>query len=358
MKILFVITGLGMGGAERVVCDLADKMYEKGHDVKIAYLTGEILTLPSNPRIEVIKVGLTNVFSLPKCYLNLSKIIRSYKPDVIHTHMVHANLLTRLVRLTVPINKLISTAHSSNEGGSLRMMAYRATNRLVDVNTNISKTAVTAFEKKKAVPKNSMQVVYNGVDFKKFSHNPKAGNELIDELGLDPKTRIILAVGRFNEAKNYPNLLTAIKLLKQRLTQPFVLIIAGDGELRKAVEHTIEKLGIADNVVLLGRRNDIPMLMNSCDVFVLSSDYEGLPTVLIEALACKAQVVATDVSGVREIVDKHGTIVPIKQPKALCKAIESELKHYNKNESGFAHVKKTFDLDIITNEWLKIYSSG
>lgn len=356
MKILYVITGLSQGGAERVVCDLADAMCKKGNEVQIVYLTGEILTLPISKKIKIIKIGLNSIASLPKSYLKLRRVIRNFRPDVVHAHMVHANILTRLVRTTTSMNKLICTAHSSNEGGVIRMLSYRVTDRLANLTTNVSNTAVAAFEAKHAVPKNSMLTVYNGVDFTNFTYSPDAKDIIVKELSLDSNTKIILAVGRFNASKNYFNLLSAINLIKDQLNISFVLLIAGDGELRFEIEKEITNLGISNNVLLLGRRDDIPLLMSACDVFVLSSDYEGLPTVLIEALACQAQVVSTDVSGVREIVGTCGKIVPTKNPISLAEAIKDRLQNSNKNVSGQQHVKNKFDLDLISDKWLKIYN--
>lgn len=356
MKILYVITGLSQGGAERVVCDLADAMCKKGNEVQIVYLTGEILTLPISKKIKIIKIGLNSIASLPKSYLKLRRVIRNFRPDVVHAHMVHANILTRLVRTTTSMNKLICTAHSSNEGGVIRMLSYRVTDRLANLTTNVSNTAVAAFEAKHAVPKNSMLTVYNGVDFTNFTYSPDAKDIIVKELSLDSNTKIILAVGRFNASKNYFNLLSAINLIKDQLNISFVLLIAGDGELRFEIEKEITNLGISNNVLLLGRRDDIPLLMSACDVFVLSSDYEGLPTVLIEALACQSQVVSTNVSGAHEIIGKHGKIVPTKNPISLAEAIKDRLQNSNKNVSGQQYVKNKFDLDLISDKWLKIYN--
>lgn len=356
MKILFVITGLTQGGAERVVCDLADNMYEKGNIVKIAYLTGDILTQPVHREIELIKLGLNGLGSFLPGYITLSKLIRSYCPNVVHAHMVHANILTRLIRLTTTIDKLICTAHSSNEGGKLRMCLYRVTHNLADLTTNVSDTAVASFEEKRAVPKKSMRTTYNGIDFERFSYNPEAKKELTEELNLYPKCRIILSVGRFNIQKNYPNLLKATDILKRKYFIDFRLLIAGDGELRSELEQLIIDLDLEHEVTLLGRRRDIPRLMSACDVFVLSSNNEGLPTVLIEALACQAHIVSTDVSGVREIVGDYGKIVSINNPEHLAECIFNSLNHKNKNELGCEYVKNKFELNTITNEWLKIYN--
>lgn len=355
MKILYVITGLSQGGAERVVCDLADAMCKKGNEVQIVYLTGEILTLPISKKIKIIKIGLNSIASLPKSYLKLRRVIRNFRPDVVHAHMVHANILTRLVRTTTSMNKLICTAHNSNEGSFLRMLSYRITDSFADLTTNVSNTAVASFEAKKAVPKNSMMTVYNGVNFTNFTYQPDAEKTIKEELDLPFDTKIILAVGRFNIQKNYPNLLMAIKNLKDQSAIPFILLIAGDGELRSEIETLILKLNIIDNVILLGRRKDIPKLMSACDVFVLSSDYEGLPTVLIEALACEAQVVSTDVSGVHEIIGSHGKVVSVKDSDALAIAIEETLLIEKKNVLGRQYVKNKFDINIVSDEWLDIY---
>lgn len=355
MKILYVITGLGQGGAERVVCDLADKMYEKGNEVKIAYLTGEILTQPVYSEIELINLYLDKVSFLPKAYFNLKNIIKKFQPDVVHAHMVHANIFTRLVRLSIPMKKLICTAHNSNEGSFLRMISYRLTNNLADLTTNVSHTAVVSFEEKKAVPKNTMETIYNGVNFKKFNYYDNAKQELMCELNINPRNKIILAVGRFNQQKNYPNLLKAITIIKEKYTLPFKVLIAGDGELRLDIEELIHRLNLSNDVILLGRRNDIPKLMSAADVFVLSSDYEGLPTVLIEAMACEAHVVSTDVSGAREIIHKYGNIVPTNNPIALSESIFDALKLSNKNKDGAEYIRAKFDLDIISKQWLEIY---
>jgi len=355
MKILYVITGLGQGGAERVVCDLADAMVQKGHQVRIVYFVGEVLTRPTCEGIELMKVSLTNIISLPAAYILLSKTIKSYQPDVVHSHMVHANILTRLVKIVTPINRLISTAHSSNEGGALRMLAYRLTNRLADVSTNVSNTAVASFESRYAVPKKGMKAIYNGVNFDDFSYSTQAKIAIKNELGLDQNCKVILAVGRFNKAKNYLNLLKSIRFLKNANSIAFVLIIAGDGELRSEIERHIIELELDKEVILLGRRSDISTLMSACDTFVLSSDYEGLPTVLIEALACQANVVSTDVSGAREILDGYGSIVPIRKPEALAKAIEANLLIEQKNILGRQYAKDKFDIKIISDEWVEIY---
>ena len=160
MKILYLVTGLGLGGAEKVVCDLADQMILKGHDVKIVYLTGSVLVKPVSSRVELLPLHLnsaSNIFSASRKY---KKIIRDFSPDVVHSHMIHANIFARLNHLSFKYVRLICTAHNSNEGGKLRMMAYRLTNFLSDFNSNVSQEATESLISKGAFNKNNLMSHY------------------------------------------------------------------------------------------------------------------------------------------------------------------------------------------------------
>lgn len=361
MKILYVITGLGQGGAERVVCDLADSMAILGHEVKIAYLTGEVLTHPVNKNIELIAIKLDKALSLPKAYFKLSKLIRHYNPDVVHSHMVHANIIMRIVKVMNPMTKLISTAHNSNEGGKLRMLAYRLTHHLSDTSTNVSQEATAAFEAMRAVPVNGMKTVYNGIDLNRFTYDVNAKLELAEELNITDDYKIILAIGRFSEQKDYPNLLNAIQLFKAENETPFKLLVAGDGDLRPSIEQLIIELGIEDDVILLGRRSDIPKLMSAADLFVLSSRYEGFGLVVAEAMACECLVVATDCGGVAEVLNNSEFLVSPNNPESLKEKIlySFNLKDDERDSiiyKNLRRVQNKFCLRNIIEKWVFIYN--
>lgn len=360
MRILYVVTGLGNGGAERVVCDLANGMFKKGHDIKIVYLTGDALTKPDHEEIELIKVNLNDFRSLLPTYIRLTKIIRNFRPDVVHSHMVHANIIMRLVRISAPMKKLICTAHSNNEGGTLRMLAYRVTHRLANVTTNVSNMASQTFEGLRAVPSKGMLTVYNGIDLNKFKYESNARSNINLELNIDESHKLVLAVGRFNEAKDYPNLLKAVSLLKQEIVYPFKVVVAGDGELRVVIEDMINSLGLREEVILLGRRNDIPELMSATDLFVLPSKYEGFGLVVAEAMACECLVVATDCGGVAEVLNNSDFLVPPSDPVALKNKMKSALELQGKNKSmvinkNLKHVRENFSLENIIKKWAILY---
>lgn len=362
MNILYLITGLGGGGAEKIVADLADEMSLDGHQVKIAYLKGNMLVRPKNEKIEIIYLGLENLFSIFYAFLKFRRLIFDFRPDVVHAHMVHANIFARISRIFFTFPRLICSAHSNNEGGHLRMLAYKYTHHLADLTTNVSFNASNNFEKKKAVPKGGINTVYNGIDLNKFKkkHNNVS---LKKELGIDQNIPVFLSVGRFNDVKDFPNLLTAFSILKNNPIfnekQP-ILLIAGDGELREKIESMIKSLNLNSDVKLLGRRNDIPDLLNISDFFVLSSKYEGLPTVIIEAMACEIYVIATDCGGSAEIMGGTGKLIPVQNSVALANAFDHVLKLdqsqiLNNNKMARIRVEEMFSLKKSVSEWLKLY---
>ena len=364
MKILYVITGLGGGGAEKVVANLADQMSEKGHKVKIAYLKDEVVVRPKSNEIELVYLGLESLKQSISAYKKYKNLLQTFKPHVVHAHMVHANIFARLSRIFFPIPKLICTAHSNNEGGKARMLAYRATHYLSDLTTNVSQSASESFESLGAVPKNGITTIYNGIDLERFQRNEQANLEVRLALGLSDNDLMLLAVGRLHEAKDYPNLFHAIEIsLKQYDGHKNIyLFVVGDGDLRSELEHLITEKKLSTQVHLLGRRSDIPQLMSAADLFILSSSFEGFGLVVAEAMACQTYVVATDCGGVKEVMGGTGILVPPKNSYKLADAILEAIEMDNKqildnNVTAYNHVKKNFDLKVIVEKWLDIYAS-
>ena len=365
MNILYVLTGLGMGGAERVVVDLANRMSNLGHKVKIAYLKNPVVVSPNNENIELVHIGLENIYCTLIAYKNYKKLIKEFQPDIVHAHMVHANIFARIARKFTPIPKLICTAHSNNEGGRLRMLAYKLTHRESELTTNVSKAACESFELLGAVPKGQIRTVYNGIDLDKFKFKPQAYEAIRLNLDISPDAKLFLAVGRFHKAKDYLNLIKAFYLLmgQQRTSSHCpILMIAGDGEERAEIEAAIADYSLSEFVKLLGRRDDIADLMSAADFFVLSSAYEGFGLVVAEAMACETFVVATDSGGVKEVMGGYGLLAPIQNSELLAEQLSNAISMDEKivkqnNLNALDHVKRNFDLDEITKQWLEIYAA-
>lgn len=364
MKILYLITGLGGGGAEKVVVDLAERMFQLGHSVKIGYLKGEVVVRPKSEHIELVYLGLESIKNAKHAYDNYKKLLNTFQPDVVHAHMVHANIFARISRKFTPVKKLICTAHSNNEGGKLRMLAYRYTHHLSEVMTNVSQSASLSFEAAGAVPAHSIRTIYNGIDLNKFKKINTARQSIGNALGIEKNQALFVAVGRLNAAKDYPNLISAFHLfLKQCDNSPKPkLLIVGEGEERSAIESQIQQLGLYEDVVLLGRRDDINVLMSAADFFVLSSLFEGFGLVVAEAMACETMVIATDCGGVKEVMGGNGLLVPVHDSQALAEQmnvaynmpVDARAVHTLK---ALEHIQGNFDLDQIIHQWLEIYES-
>lgn len=362
MNIALLITGLGMGGAERQVVNLADRFASLDHKILIIYLSGEATVLPSNPSIRVIGMGMTKTpWSFLNTYRRIRALIQSFKPDILHSHMVHANIMARLLRLFTTIPRLICTAHSTNEGEKLRMLAYRVTDSLCDLSTNVSQAAVDAFIAKKAVPPNRMIPMVNGIDTEKFVFDSLARKQLRSEENISDATHLLLCIGRLMKEKDYPTMLQAFQIIYQK-NNDACLWIVGIGELLPELLKLTEELGIQKKVKFLGLRHDIPELMSACDIFCLSSAYEGFGLVVAEAMACERLVVATDCGGVKEVIGNSGILVPPNFPEAFAQGIEQAMQlssdeKYTIGSSARQRIIENYSLDTISQRWLSLYSN-
>jgi len=359
LKIMYVITGLGVGGAEKVVTSLADKMADQGNEVLVVYMTGDALVRPSNPAVGLVKLKVNSIWDLPVFFIRFRQLHSCFEPDVVHTHMVHANLLVRLCRLITPMRRLVTTAHNRNEEGRFRMAGYRVTNWLADVSTNVSVEAVRAFEGQNAVPAGKMLAVHNGISLSQFRKSVSGVSRIRSELEVAEYKKLIVAVGRLSEPKDYPNLLSALARVGHE-NSDWHLAIAGDGPLRNELASLCQKLGLGDRVSFLGVRDDIPDLLSAADLFVLSSAWEGFPIVIGEAMACECVVVATDCGGVREFLGDSGFLVEPKNPEALAAAISHALKlspeqRVALGRSSRARIEELYSLEATVDKWLAIY---
>lgn len=360
MKILLVITSLGMGGAERQVCDLADQFTALGHHVVLISMTGETVNLPRSTMVKVVSLNMTKKpLGFVRAYWQARKLIDQFEPDVVHSHMVHANLFARLLRLSVHFSKLICTAHNTYEGSRIRMFAYRVTDRLCDLSTNVSQEAVDAFIQQGAVPVGRMLAMHNGIDTARFTFDEVTRVRLRTELGLNDDTQLLLAVGRLNVQKDYPNLLSAFSKLVENYKN-IQLAIIGVGEEENKLVSMVTKLELNERVIFLGLRRDVNDWMCAADLFVLSSAWEGFGLVVAEAMACERVVVATDCGGVKEVIGNFGILVPAKNSAALAIAINQALsmkpivaKRLGLQAREF--VIKNYSLDAVATKWIELY---
>jgi glycosyltransferase involved in cell wall biosynthesis len=356
MKIAYFITGLGVGGAEVVTLDLARRALAAGHRVMVVYLSdADTLAAGVPPGIGLFALRMRKTpAGMLAALAAARRIVRDFRPDIVHSNMFHSNIFTRLLRLIAPIPALICSEHTTRPGSVRRVWAYRLTSFLSNLDTNVSQAAVDEFVRLGAFRPGNAEVVYNGVDTVRFSPDRKAGARLRRRMGIADDEFVWLNVGRLTEAKDQAVLLKAFDLVGRGR-----LIIVGDGELRGVLEARIETSGLHGKAILAGAHSDTLDFYNAADCFVLSSAWEGFGIVLVEAMSCELPVIATDSGGCAEVVQNREFIVPPCNEVALAQKMlyvvelsgAQRLKLGRQNRALAAR----FDLDAIWRQWEQIY---
>jgi len=241
------------------------------------------------------------------------------------------------------------------------MAAYRVSNGLVDHMTIISEAAADRFVKEGIVPRELLTCVPNGVDTDRFRQvAPETRQALRSSIGVDDRF-VWLAVGRFEIAKDYPNMLHAFAQVCQRDSNA-VLLLVGHGSLQQETESLAQSLGLGDRIRFLGVRSDVPEVMAAADGYVMSSAWEGMPIALLEAGAAGLPIVATRVGGNHEVVrdGESGFLVPPRDAAALGQAMlrlmeQAPARRRDMGERGREHVRVHYGLGRVVERWQDLY---
>ena len=361
-SIAYVITSTGFGGAERQVFDLAATMRARGWQV------GVVSMLPMHEQFLALEPAGVRLASLdmsmgvadPRGLIRLVRILRAWRPEVVHGHMVHGLLITRLARLLAPVPRVISTMHSTEQGPQWRYHAFRLTDRLADVTTTVSPIALEETVRRRGVSRDRILIVPNGIRTRDYVDDPALRTTTRSSLGLGERFTW-LAVGRLTPVKRHTDLLAALALVVG--DAPDVqLLIAGKGLLDATLREQIERDGLGDHVSMLGLRRDVPALMQAADGFVMSSAWEGLPMVLLEASASSLPAVVTDVGGSRDVIveGETGLLAPPRAPAALASAMLVIMRTpvERRRQMGVLTRERTvaaFEMERVADRWEALY---
>lgn len=358
MKIMYVLTGLKVAGAECVTTQLATRMLERGHQVCMVSLTGEnMFVLPDGIELHNLFMSKTP-WGMAKALWQARKLVKQFCPDVVHANMVHAVLFSRLLRLLVKMPLLISSEHNKNIEGKLRMVGYKWTDCLSDINTNVSEEALNFFIHCGSFSAGKSLTMYNGIDYKRFSPSSDSRAALREEFGFAAEDFVFINVARLMPAKDHFNLLQAFAKVSADHPQARLLLV-GEGELRAEIEDEIVKLGLVGKVVLAGLRNDVERCYNAADCFVLSSAWEGFGLVIAEAMGCALPAVATDCGGTAEVLQQPQWLCAPKDSDALgglmnkLIGLSAEERHSLGENNRKLALK--FSMDDIVLKWEQLY---
>ncbi len=332
--IAIVVASMEGGGAERVALNLAEEFTEQGVEVDLVVIsaTGPLLAqVPHQVRIVPLGGGGRARNSVGK----LRHYLRRSNPSAVLSVAFHVNLLTALATLGLRHRpRLVLSVHGTFSR-ALRthpfvkrlwltvatMLLYRLADSVVAVSTG----AARDLGRQARLDPDKIVTIYNPVIRKDFDElvAQQPDHPWVNADGLP----LVVAAGRLNRAKDYPTLIRAFGRVAKKSGAR--LLILGEGDLRVELEEMVAQLGLGASVALVGFVSNPLSYMRAADVFVLSSRWEGLPTVLIEAMASGTPVVSTDCpNGPREILEngKWGALVPVADPEALAEQILSSLK--------------------------------
>lgn len=340
-KVLHFITCLGDGGAQSCLAALCVSESNCEHLVVSLSDHGKYGPLLEAKGVSVASVGMKRGrFSLSGLW-RMWRLVRRERPHAVQTWMYHADLLGGIVaRLSGLRNVVWGIRHTTLVPGESPRSTIVVAWLCARLSRLVPRRIVCCAEKAREVHAGigydpaRMVVIPNGYDLSVFSPDVQLGRRLRHELSLSPSEPVIGFVARFDPQKDHDNLLRALAVLHEKGDCPVCLLVGTGLEPgNAALKDRIATLGLSERVHLLGRRDDIPAVMNALDVHVMSSAFgEAFPNVLAEAMACGTPCVSTDVGDAAAIVGDTGRIVPPRDPHALAAAIAQMLLERDRPE--------------------------
>ncbi len=363
-RIAHLIYSQKVGGSEIVAANICSRLDRNIFDPMVLFFYKSQGSMPDILSLLGVPCRGFNICRwniLFKSFL-IASLLNRLKVDILHVH--HVPLFKGVangVRLS-RVKGVVVTEHAnfSISKNPKLQSACRKIAGSVDFFTVVSDNLKKYFVEELNIPEQYIRVIGNGIDTERFTLEKPKG-KLLEIQALYKKKKILLNVGRFAEAKDHITLLSAVKKVVQK-RDDLALVLVGDGELRPVIEQKIRELDLGNHVCLLGSRSDVDQLMADADIFVLSSKREGLPMVVMEAMASGLPVVATNVGGISEVVrdDINGTLVPPQNADLLAEAITNILEHPQKADDMGKSARKLivdhYSLDKITDSYAALYN--
>ena len=329
MKVIHVITGLQDGGAEAVLYRLC--IHEKNCEHVVISLMdqGRYGSLLGNFGIAVHCLNMSSGRVSISGLVTLFRLIKKLEPDVVQTWMYHADIIGGFIARLSGVKNIVWGVHHSTlsiADSKLSTVIIARINAFLShfIPNKIIYCADASREVQESIGFNRKKgyVINNGYNVDEFIPSYEMGGEFRAELGVDDNCFLLGHVGRYSPYKDYPNLLKSVSLLSgQNKNIKLVMVGSELDEGNDELVGMLNALQLSNKVFLLGRREDIPRIMNGVDLFLLSSITEAFPNVLNESMSCKTPCVTTDVGDAAFIVGSTGWVVPPGSPALMKEAI-------------------------------------
>jgi glycosyltransferase involved in cell wall biosynthesis len=372
LNVMQIITKLELGGAQKIAISTAEKLNREKYNV--FFVSGnEGILVEKIKEIPDIKVYLMkelkreiNPFYDILCLIKLVKIIKENKIDIVHTHSSKAGILGRIAAKFANTPIIVHTIHGfpfhnyqNLVINRLFTMLERIAGKFTDALIAVSNSDIKKGIEKKIGKKDKFFLVRPGINIQDFNKNVDIKRKKM-EIGVNLNSKIVGMIGCFKPQKSPLDFIKIAKIVSEKYKDvEFVLI--GDGKLRKKIEKMIYFLNLQDKIHLLGWRYDVNELIHTFDIFVLTSLWEGLPLVYLEAMAAGKPIVASNVDSAEEVINEgeNGYLFPVKDVEKAAEKILYLLNNpeicKNMGQTGKNKLTYEFDEDNMIKKLEEIY---
>lgn len=350
MRILHVITSLSTGGAEKLMVDLLPRLRDLGNNVEILLFDGSRTPFYDELEQNGIKIHYLTIGGNVYNPINIFRTRKYIKNnDIIHTHNTACQYFVPIAKILSRAKcKLVTTEHNTfNRRRKFLLFKiidkfiYRRYHGIISISKktteNLKQFIGNKFE---------IKTIENGIDISKYA--------IIKPVEFANAEKIITMVAGFRQQKDQDTLIRAMSLLPN----DYKLWLVGDGKRREILENLVVELKLSDRVKFRGIRSDIHQILEESHIVVLSSHWEGFGLAAVEAMASMRPVIASEVDGLREIVNGYGILFPHQDAKALA----NEIKILCENNDKYSQVAKKcqeqakqFDINIMTKKYNQVY---
>ena len=372
MKVLHIIIGLNIGGAEIMLKRLIESQTSKFkiHHIVVSLTDKGVLgDLLIEQGITVHKLGMSSIFKVPSVFLKLRRVLQMTQPDLVHTWMYHSDLMGGLACYSLGFRNLVWSIRSTDihKGGSkvtllIRKLCASLSRQLpsvivcaADVSRRVHETVGYVSDK--------MQVIPNGFELDKFFPTGLNRCGIRSELGVGSDCMLVISVGRYNPVKDHKTFIQAAGKVAALHDHVRFLLVGRDLEQsNQQLMALIEATGRADAFYLLGERKDIPACLQAGDVFCLHSLTEGFPNVLGEAMAVGLPCISTDVGDAPYLLDNPEWVVPAASPEKLADKLDAMLslpavEREVLGQVSVSRISEHFTMDKISRRYYDLYTS-
>jgi len=388
VRALHLISNLDVGGAQEVVRSLVPALQRAGAGMAVATLRDGPLRKPleeAGVPVTVIRGRSRSLAGDPRAvgelrriYRDLAQIVDEHRSEVVQTHLMRSlDFLALALRQRPSRPSVIWTFHNARldlradqlpgrrwllrpKRAGYRGL-YRRASRAAAALVAVSDDVARAIDDDLGPAPGRLVTIPNGVEMDRYGAGPD--RSLRREMGVPEAAPMVICVAKMLEQKGHRHLVDALAASSRAEGEPIHVALLGDGPLRQAIVSQAREAGVADRIHLLGTRPDVPRLLAAADVFVLPSLWEGLPMALLEAMAAGLPVIATSVSGTRQVVEdgRTGLLVAPGDSTELASAMQRLVAdrplRARLGAAGRNHVRAEFSVDRQAQRHLALYQS-